>query len=118
MNDSKILTIGFDPATPDCDISVLIVARQGDSLNTEIVNTICGTEAEELYNKLVGTGIKNLSPDEVFEIWKKEYLDEQDPVMGYKPLKRVPNAIIIKLHSGIEWFVQVSDEKLRILWRG
>lgn len=58
------------------------------------------------------------SPEEIFEMWKKEYLDERDPVINYSPHKSIPNSIKIELHSGFEWIVQVSEGKLLVLWKG
>lgn len=120
MIDSDILTIGYDLGS-DCDTPTLVVGRRKATLSIEIINHICGQEAKDLYNKLIGEEteeVKLLSADEIFEVWKKRYLDKRDPVMNYSLNKSIPNSIKIELHSGLQWIVQLSDGKLLILWRG
>lgn len=117
MIDSDILTIGYDLGA-DCDTPTLVVGRRKATLSIEIINHICGQEAKDLYNKLIGkeTGkVEILSADEIFEVWKKRYLDESDPVMNYRAHETLPNAITVELHSGFEWLFQADENGGHVL---
>ena len=74
-----------------------------------IANLLLTEEEWHKATKLGELRIKEVSPDQLFQLYQEKYLDGYDPIINYRPHETIPYAITVEHDSGFERTFYVTE---------